>query len=131
MSVFCGSVIWIYLWISINTLLMKLLNVNGQIIIILIGIPIISYIVKNLREYRIENLQNVKIDKIQSGFDALLQVNNLADFSKGIYKDENQKIQMVGLINMHINECQNFDCPCKDEYEIFDVITNKFTERNK
>lgn len=38
---------------------------------------------------------------------------------------------MIGIINLHIMECQNSDCPCKDEVELYDVASNTFTERNK
>ena len=38
---------------------------------------------------------------------------------------------MVGIVNLHVMECQNVDCPCKDEYELYDVTTNTFTDRNR
>lgn len=72
MSVFCGSLIFIYFWISINALLMKLLEVNGHIIIIFVGIPLISFLVRNLREKRIENLMKTNIDKLKLDIDALI-----------------------------------------------------------
>jgi hypothetical protein len=56
MSVFCGSLIYSYFWISLNALLMKLVKVDGHIIIIFAGIPLIAVLVKNLRETRIEQL---------------------------------------------------------------------------
>jgi hypothetical protein len=40
-------------------------------------------------------------------------------------------MSMIGIINLHIIECQNADCPCKDEYELFDISTNQFAERNR
>lgn len=83
-SVYSGSLIFIYLWISINALLMKLLHVNGHIIIILVGIPLISFLVKNLREKRIENLMKINIDKLKLDIDALIQIHNMTDFSRGI-----------------------------------------------
>ena len=86
-SVFCGSLIFIFFWISINALLMKLLHVNGHIIIIFVGIPLISLLVRNLREQRIETLMKTNIDKLKLDIDALIQVNNMTDFSKGIQKD--------------------------------------------
>jgi len=33
---------------------------------------------------------------------------------------------MIGIVNIHIMECQNSDCPCKEEYELYDVATNMF-----
>jgi hypothetical protein len=72
MSIFCGSLAFITFWISINALLMKLLDVNGHIIIILVGIPLIYLLVKNLREKRVENLMKTNIDKLKLDIDALL-----------------------------------------------------------
>lgn len=42
---------------------MKLLDVDGHIIIIFVGIPLITILIKNLREQRIEILLNTSIDK--------------------------------------------------------------------
>jgi hypothetical protein len=52
--VFCGTLIFSYFWVSLNGILMKLVKVDGHIIIIFAGIPLISLLVKNLRETRIE-----------------------------------------------------------------------------
>jgi hypothetical protein len=71
-SVFVGSIIFIYFWISINALLMELLLVNGHLIIIFVGIPLISLLVKNLREKRIETLMKTNIDKMKLDIDALI-----------------------------------------------------------
>jgi hypothetical protein len=71
-SVFCGTIIFNTFWISINALLMMLLDVDGQIIIIFVGIPLIALLVKNLREQRIETLVKTNIDKLKFGIDALL-----------------------------------------------------------
>lgn len=67
---------------------MGLLDVSGHIIIIFIGIPLISLLVINLREKRIENLMKTNIDKLKLDIDALIQVHNMTDFSKGIQKDQ-------------------------------------------
>ena len=67
---------------------MKLLDVDGHMIIIFVGIPLINLLVKNLREKRIENLMKTNIDKLKLDIDALIQVHNMTDFSKGIHKDQ-------------------------------------------
>lgn len=86
-SLFCGSLIFIYFWVSINALLMKLLVVNGHLVIIFIGIPFITLLVINLREKRIEGLMMTNIDKLKIDIDSLIQVHNMTDFSRGIEKD--------------------------------------------
>ena len=51
---------------------MKLIKVNGQIIIIFIGIPFIVFLVKNLREQRIEALLKTNVDKLKLDIDSLI-----------------------------------------------------------
>ena len=104
---------------------------NGHIIIIFGGIPLIVLLVKSLREYRIESLMKISIDRVYYDFDALIQVHNITEFSKGIDKDKSQRMSMIGIINIHVLECQNSECPCKEEYELFDVSNNSFSQRNE
>lgn len=51
---------------------MQLASVNGHIVIIIMGIPLIVFLVKNLKERRLENLVNSTIDDIKSDSDALI-----------------------------------------------------------
>lgn len=48
-SVFFGTMVFTYFWVSINALLMKMVTLNGHLIIIFIGIPLISIVVRNFR----------------------------------------------------------------------------------
>ena len=129
-SIFCGSLIFSYLWIALNALLMKFLNVNGHLVIILVGIPMITLLIKFLRDYRIEVLMKTGIEKVKTDIDSIIQVNKITDFSKGNYQDQTEKMTIVGVINLHIAECQNSECPCKDHNELFDIKTNDFQNRN-
>ena len=84
---------------------MKFLGVRGHIVIIIVGIPLLWYLVKSLREYRIETLIKTSVEKLGSDVDALLQVNKMTDFSKGTQIDLQEKMTMIGIINVHIAEC--------------------------
>ena len=54
----------------------------------------------------------------------------MSDFSNGVSNGEtSHRTTMIGVINMHIAECQNPECACKDEYELFDIATNRDWER--
>jgi hypothetical protein len=64
---------------------MKLLEVNGHLIIIIAGFPLITNLVRNLREMRIEVLMKTNIDKLKLDIDALIQIHNITDFSKGVH----------------------------------------------
>jgi hypothetical protein len=104
-SIFCGSTLFTYFWIAINALLMKFLQVNGHIVIIIVGIPLIVYLVKSLREFRIESLMKTNIERLSSDIDALIQVNKITDFSRGVHRDQQERMTMIGVINLHITEC--------------------------
>ena len=54
----------------------------------------------------------------------------MTDFSNGVNKDHEHNMTMIGIINIHVLECQKLECPCKDEYELFDNRLNTFSERN-
>lgn len=71
-SIFVGSLIFTYFWISLNALLMKFLDVSGHIIIIIVGIPMIAILVRSLRENRIESLMKTNIEKLGTDIDALI-----------------------------------------------------------
>jgi hypothetical protein len=100
-----GCMVFTYCWVSINALLMMLLDVNGHLTIIFIGEPIIGFLAYNLREKRIESLMKTNIDKLKLDNDALIQVHNMTNFSKGVHKDQSQRMSMIGIVNLHIIEC--------------------------
>ena len=54
----------------------------------------------------------------------------MTDFSNGSNLGQQEKMTMIGIINVHVSECTNVECPCKDSYELFDVKLNDFHERN-
>lgn len=53
----------------------------------------------------------------------------MSDFANGVTAETGHRTTMIGVINMHIAECQNPECACKDEYELFDIATNRDWER--
>lgn len=71
------------------------------------------------------------VDKLKLDIDALIQVHNMTDFARGTEKDQSKRMSMIGLVNLHIDECQSPDCPCKEDYEIYDVNASKFLDRKK
>jgi hypothetical protein len=81
-SIFWGSLIYSYFWFSLNALLMQILDVYGHLIIIIIGIPIISALVNNLRHKRIENLLLTNIDKLKLDVD-VYKINFFFDLILG------------------------------------------------
>lgn len=124
-SVFIGSMAGIYLWFSVNALLMMFTNVQGHIVIICIGVPIVCGVVYNLRALRLRRLLMATTDRLTSETEALLQISQLQQMiSDTSFKDES--MVLTGLVNIHILECQNPDCPFKNEADLFDIPSNTF-----
>jgi hypothetical protein len=62
---------------------MKILIVDGSIIIIGLGIPLVAYLVSSLRKQRIETLTHCVTDKVKSDIDALIQISTIKQWSIG------------------------------------------------
>ena len=127
---FWGSLTCSYLWIAINALLMMILNIYGHIIIIGIGIPIITGLVKNLRDIRLQYLLLMNVDKMKADFDTVKQILTLQQMIKAAIANQAEDVVLIGLVNSHVLECANPDCSCKNEAILYDAATQKFSQRN-
>jgi hypothetical protein len=36
---------------------------------------------------------------------------------------------IIGIINLHVAECQINDCPCKDEIDLYDINSHQFLQK--
>ena len=129
-SVAWGSLICNYCWLSINALLMMIIDVYGHIIIICIGIPVVIGVVYNLRQVRIRHVMLTNIEQIKSEIDALTQIIILQQMIQINSEDKIENVTLIGIVNLYVLECQNQDCPCKNESELFDASIGKFSQRN-
>eukprot|EP00347_Sterkiella_histriomuscorum_P007426 403348965 len=131
-SIFFGSMINIFAWISVNCLLTKFTDIQGHLIIIFCGVPIVVYFVTYLRERRIELLLNQNLDKINTDIDAMIQINTIKDLSiskignKTVGDNVDREMQVKGVINVHLEECRNEYCICKNLEELYDVGQQSF-----
>lgn len=108
---------------------MMIMNVYGHIVIICIGIPVIFGLVKSMRELRIQSLLLLNIDKMKTDSDALNQIFSLQKLIKESILYHKEDVTIIGIINLHILECQNLECPCKNEYTLYDAASSKFSTR--
>lgn len=76
-SVFFGSFVGTYFWISLNSVAMKFYILDGHIIVIVLGIPLVVYLVRSLREKRIQTLMESTTEKIKTDSDALIQITTI------------------------------------------------------
>lgn len=110
-------------------MLMMILNVYGHVIIICIGIPIIFGIVKSLREKRIESLLLTGLDKLKSDIDVINQIVAIQQKIGASNSSREEDLTLIGLVNLHVLECTNLHCPCKNEGLLYDAATSKSSER--
>ena len=109
---------------------MMFIDVYGHIMIICIGIPVVSGVVYNLREVRIKHILLLNVDKIKSDIDSIIQIITIQQIIANTYIDQTENVSLIGIINLHVLECQNSDCPCKNDAELYDADTGKFSDRN-
>ena len=109
---------------------MMIMNIYGHVVIICIGVPIIFGLVKSMREVRIQSLLFVNIDKMKADFDALNQIFTIQQMIKGCSTNQTEDVSLIGIVNLHVLECTNSECPCKSESSLFDAATGKFSNRN-
>jgi hypothetical protein len=67
----------IYSWISINAILMEVWIVNGSILVIFIGVPMIVVLVQGLRDSRIESFMTTTTEHMKNDIDLLNQITTL------------------------------------------------------
>lgn len=127
-SIVWGCVVFNYFWICLNALCMMILDVRGHIVIILLGVPVVSGVVCNVRKVRIKRLLLTSNDKFATPTDCLNRIVVVQQMVKAsVHKED---IALIGIVNLHTLECQNDGCPCKNEVELFDVGTKKFSSRD-
>ena len=106
-----------------------LVNLSGNLVVITIGIPFVVVLSKGLRNKRIDYLLLMGLDKMKTDTDALIQIQSIQGMIHNAKTNQIDDVNLIGFINLHIVECQNFDCPCKNESELFDVPMAKFSQR--
>ena len=129
-SVFSGSLNFILGWVALNGIIVLIFGLQGNIIVICIGIPIIIILVKNLRERRVDGLIMTTNEKFKRDSDILIQIHTIQKLIKGPLSSQADEITLTGIVNVHSLECQSNDCPCKKEIELYDVSSDKFSVRN-
>lgn len=109
---------------------MMILNIYGHVIIISIGIPIITGLVISIREIRKQCILLLNIDKMKADYEALIQIVTFQQMIQDAKVSQDEDITLIGIVNLHVLECQNQECPCKNEAILYDITTSKFTQRN-
>lgn len=109
---------------------MEIMNIYGHIIIICIGVPVIVGLVRSLRDLRIHYLLLLNVDKMKSDVDALNQIMTFQQMVSDANINKEENATLIGIVNLHVLECQSMDCPCKNEAWLYDAGSSKFSKRD-
>ena len=109
---------------------MMIIEIYGHILIMTISIPIIGFLAANLRKKRIEQLLLMTIDKMKTDIDAAIHILSIQKEMINARITQTEDAILIGYVNLHAVECQDSECPCKKETDIYDVRAMKFSERN-
>lgn len=70
---------------------------------------------------------NMNLDKINNDIDVMIQINTIKDLSmskignKTVGNSVDKEMQVKGVIIVHLEECKNEFCICKNLEELYDV----------
>jgi len=128
-SIIFGTSVFSYFWISFNALLMQFTNIQGHLIIIFVGIPLLFQLVKTLRERKMNWLIRTNIKDLKIESDCLQKIHLINDLGKGICDYESHQIDFIGMIEVHYLECVKDSCPCNEELELYDSFMKIYSNR--
>lgn len=101
---------------------------DGQFIIILLGLPVVFYALKAFRDSKLDSLMGYTNDRIFSDIDALNQISTIQEWLRDTEGNLsiNKEMKAKGLINLHIEECSNEDCVCRNIEDLYDLQKERY-----
>ena len=134
-SIIYGASICSYFWVSFNlviSLILESMNITGQSIVIIIGIAIVSLLVKNLRDKEIcRILFESRHDKIKEDHDLDIYINKVLELMNDQDHNEVEEMTLLGFANNHKNECLNPDCPINSHEKLYLPATDSYALVNQ
>jgi hypothetical protein len=113
----------VQLWIMITSLIALFTDVNGHLIIILIGLMPIYIMVKYIRGKRFDSIFFKQPEDSANEFEALIQCNAVSKVNNTSFK---QELQLAGLVTLHLRECKSKTCPLHSLKQLYDPCINTF-----
>jgi len=119
-----GFMCFLFSWIMINSLLTYVIPLTGHFIVIMIGIIPIYMLVVNMRWRFLDELVLKSPEKMTTELEAIAQCYAIYHLTKTDTTPE-QEIKLIGLINLHLKECQKPECPLTNPFDLYDPFTDK------
>ena len=109
---------------------MMIITLYGHIIIIFIGIPVIFGVVYNIRNTRIRYLLLINPNKLRFQYDMLNHIFLIQDLIDKCILRQIKDIVLVGIVNLHVLDCQDPNCFCKNTEILYDPSIEKSVNEN-
>eukprot|EP00831_Metopus_contortus_P063833 TRINITY_DN5655_c0_g6_i1.p1 TRINITY_DN5655_c0_g6~~TRINITY_DN5655_c0_g6_i1.p1 ORF type:complete len:348 (+),score=25.59 TRINITY_DN5655_c0_g6_i1:640-1683(+) len=126
-SIFWGILCCVLFWFSLNALLIQMITVYGHITIIFIAIPIIAGTVRNLWVKRVNSLIIESVARLKMEHEVLNQIYIFDRMVKEFLITGKQTVELTGLVNVLILECEDQDCLCRHSGELYDIKSGLFS----
>lgn len=121
-----GLLICSFCWISINAFLMMCMDIYGHVVIVCLGFPALAGAVYNLRKIRRSHLALQRTEKVKDEYGALMQIITIRQAAETSLADKVKNAMLVGVVSIHVVECQSPNCMCKNETGFFDPGAGSF-----
>jgi PAS domain S-box-containing protein len=124
-------ILWV--WTSIFFVIFFYINSDEKGVIYIIGGIIVCYVYFNLRSRFEEDIMLKKpFHKIDNKHYLLYYMKNLLEIINNFEANPADKAKLIGIIDMHISECPNPECPTKHKDKmIYLPISDEWTDRSK
>lgn len=128
-SIVWGTLLLFHGYVALNAFLMMLIEIYGHILIMLISIPIIGWFVASLRKKRVEQLMLMSIEKMGGDVEAGSHIQAVQALIADARAAQTEDGFLIGYVNLHAVECHNAECPCKNDSDLYDVRSDRFSHR--
>ena len=123
-SITFGFLCFLLVWVVVNFALTYVIPLTGHFIVLLIGIIPVFLLVKNMRARFLEELLLKAPEKVATELEAITQCYAVYTLTMA-HSDPEQEIRLIGLINVHLKECQKPECPLTSPGDLYDPCTDK------
>jgi len=130
-SLITGCYQFLYTWTSIFIVYLSFFDCSQRSLVYILGSFIVVWMFRNVK-YKFEEkiILDTPFNKITNKSHILFYVNAILKKIQTMEQNDEDKAEMIGIIQMHISECPIIDCPAKKKERIYLPLIEEWTNRN-
>lgn len=129
-SFITGCYQYMYTWTSFFILYLSIFSVKQMSLIYIIGSLIVIWMFKNIKfKFEEKIILDTPFNKITNKSHILFYVNAILKKIQNMDQNDEDKAEMIGVIQMHITECPLSDCASKKKERIYLPLVEEWTNR--